>query len=398
MVSDLHMAAKVQAGHGRADRLDDFRADTAFVAFLDHLGRRPPPEAGTTRLVLLGDALDFVRVPVPTREAADPRGRALRRLEHIASSHDTVFAALGRLLTAGVDIVVVPGNHDMELMDAEVWRAFEALIRPGGARGGRLTLEPWIVYVPGLLYAEHGQQHHDINRFPALLHSYYERSLASISWPLGVCLDELTVALAERLPSDTPEAPSPVAAVRRAARDDPRGLRTAVAPCARAGWCALRRGAGAAVAQRRLAGATAEHVRRHATGLALDPWLVADLERLGNNSPASPARRLLRRAAERTGALEPPALPYMAAAARRVHGLLAAAGAAVPFYVFGHTHGADERALDEGPRAPRYFNTGTWSLAVRPAPGRSADSMSYVELSRTGPDDSPTARLAVWPG
>src|SRR5437660_10473631 len=42
---------------------------------------------------------------------------------------------------------------------------------------------PWICYVPGVLYAEHGHQYHDINWFATLLQPYRPQDPAQIELP-----------------------------------------------------------------------------------------------------------------------------------------------------------------------------------------------------------------------
>jgi hypothetical protein len=69
----------------------------------------------------------------------------------------------------------------------------------------------------------------------------------------------------------------------------------------------------------------------------------------------------------------------------------------VPFYVFGHSHGAQHLPLDFGPTAPQYLNTGTWSSVVRPT-SETLRTMLPTFVRITAPDDgSPaTARLLAW--
>lgn len=82
----------------------------------------------------------------------------------------------------------------------------------------------------------------------------------------------------------------------------------------------------------------------------------------------------------------------MVLAAGRVHATLAAAGAAVPLYVFGHTHVAEDRALASDAAAPRYLNGGTWSQLAAAGSAR----WNYVEITREA--GASVARLRAWDG
>lgn len=53
---------------------------------------------------------------------------------------------------------------------------------------------------------------------------------------------------------------------------------------------------------------------------------------------------------------------YLYATAREIHNLLSKDGQAVPAYVFGHTHNAEQFTIGGG--EARYFNTGTWTPLI----------------------------------
>ena len=63
---------------------------------------------------------------------------------------------------------VVGGNHDIELTRPALAALFTALL---GLEVGhpRVRFSPWVVHEPGVFYAEHGNQHHDLNRMPTVL-------------------------------------------------------------------------------------------------------------------------------------------------------------------------------------------------------------------------------------
>lgn len=151
--------------------------DAPLMALFEHYRVRPSGRPLT--LVFAGDFLDLVgvcigsdgaplRTPLSREEQAHGLGSAAdhvtRKLEAIAARHQGVFRALARFLEAGNRLVVVRGNHDVELhwqaaraafVRAVVQHASEAL-RPQLA--GQIQICPWFFHVPGLLYVEHGHE------------------------------------------------------------------------------------------------------------------------------------------------------------------------------------------------------------------------------------------------
>ena len=167
IVSDLHLSAGYEPRLGTFDRNEDFFYDEAFARFLAHLRRRAADEGRRWRLVLLGDVFDFLQVDLRRAEVAhDPLDRSegvtITKLERIARGHPGFFAALGEFAAAGFPVDVLPGNHDIELIRPATQERFKALV--GEAAGwpeaaAAITFSPWVYYVPGMVYAEHGHQY-----------------------------------------------------------------------------------------------------------------------------------------------------------------------------------------------------------------------------------------------
>ena len=109
---------------------------------------------GPTHLVLLGDTFELASAP----------GDPVPRLDRIARRHPAVVLALRRCLAAGVQVHVVAGNHDLELVRAGEQARLTRLL--GSVD---LHVHPWCLYEPGLFYAEHGHQHHDLTRYPRMV-------------------------------------------------------------------------------------------------------------------------------------------------------------------------------------------------------------------------------------
>ncbi len=68
--------------------------------------------------------------------------------------------------------------------------------------------------------------------------------------------------------------------------------------------------------------------------------------------------------------------------AREIHALLLKDGQAVPAYIFGHTHNAEQFPIGEG--EARYFNSGTWTPLI---PHRfdlltTRELFTFVEVTR----------------
>jgi UDP-2,3-diacylglucosamine pyrophosphatase LpxH len=329
LLSDLHLACGEH---------DPFTEDDRLAGTIDQL---VSDASGTPlRLVLLGDTFDFPAVSLPDRRTS-PATRpsdAVRKLDEIMAAHPLVLTALRDLLAAGHRIDFVAGNHDMELsMPAVQDRLRQAL-------PGALEVHPWMLYLPGVLYAEHGQQHHDINRFPGLAVDHPEPN-RPLAVPPGSYLDAL-VHLRQR----APRASTPALAALAAGMGIGllRGL-------VRLGRVERHRSE-----RERLLGSTPL--------AGLPSGAVVAIDRLAAATPASVAHRAAGMAARQLRHRPGAAVPYMQAAAQAVHHALEAEGAAVPFYLFGHTHVAADVPLPDSVAA-RYLNPGTWSSMTRRVPG-----------------------------
>jgi UDP-2,3-diacylglucosamine pyrophosphatase LpxH len=135
---------------------------------------------GHWRLVVNGDLFDFLHVqlqpgesvPFPLSRGERARGpgtsaeKSLWKLSRILGANQRTVQALGRFLRAGNEVVLLPGNHDLELYWPEVREAIREALRPHAGDEGvaRLSFKPWFYYEPGLIYVEHGSQFDADNR------------------------------------------------------------------------------------------------------------------------------------------------------------------------------------------------------------------------------------------
>ncbi|MCS6799039.1 MAG: hypothetical protein NZ898_11010 [Myxococcota bacterium] len=182
VISDLHLGGDL-VQHARpwtAPALErpapiDAELGSMLEAYAGEADRRRP-----WTLVLAGDAFDLVGMSIapapdaPDWEALEPEERehglgsrpehAATKVRAIASRHRPLFERLARLVDAGHRIVVVHGNHDVELFWSAARRALiDALAAPlGNGREHRarvaaaVRFEPWFARFEDVLWVEHG--------------------------------------------------------------------------------------------------------------------------------------------------------------------------------------------------------------------------------------------------
>jgi UDP-2,3-diacylglucosamine pyrophosphatase LpxH len=167
VLSDIHLTDGRRPISGEEHLVPEL--ERMLIAHLHH------PEPGRHwRMVINGDFFDFLHVqlrpgeevPFPLSEGERARGpgtsveKSLWKLRKILAANGPILTALGRFLRAGHEVVLLPGNHDLELYWPEIREEIRASIRPhAGEEGlGRLIFKPWFYYEPGLVYVEHGSQ------------------------------------------------------------------------------------------------------------------------------------------------------------------------------------------------------------------------------------------------
>jgi UDP-2,3-diacylglucosamine pyrophosphatase LpxH len=364
VVSDFHMAGG-RDERGRLAPYEAFSQDDVFAGFLEFIAERAEGAGEACTLLLLGDFLDFLHtLPPPGGEGASWRD-PLAKLDRIARGHQSVFSALSDFRRRGCSLAIVPGNHDIELLDAAVQRRFLELAGDGDGLS-KTVFHPWIYYVPGVLYAEHGSQYHDVNAFPALLRAGVDDRLGAV--PLGSHLSRYAVDLLENLGAGDERPPELGRALRGLPAMPHRVLRAAPLH-ARLFTAALVGSLPVGSRSRRgRARYRREALPAYAAEIGLPAETVEAIDRGAATSPWSPYRRILRalaaRVSARAGARARSQDPahYLRCACGAVDALLAQAGLAVPFYLFGHSHRADQVTIRPG--GPTYLNAGTWSCML----------------------------------
>jgi UDP-2,3-diacylglucosamine pyrophosphatase LpxH len=163
IVSDLHV--------GAGDYLDDFDQDESFKGLLESITRRRSSE-----LIINGDFIDFVAVTLD-KETSRPFSRlgcteeeSLRKLERMLEAHGGFFTALRQFMEKGHRVVLIPGNHDIDLFWPKLRdRLLEELGRPDS---GHFHFESSGVYKDGGLYVEHGNQYYADSVFEDFTHPF----------------------------------------------------------------------------------------------------------------------------------------------------------------------------------------------------------------------------------
>jgi UDP-2,3-diacylglucosamine pyrophosphatase LpxH len=173
VISDLHLGDKLGEKSERTLALE--RELCTFLEHHTHDGRH-------WRLVINGDMLDLVGVLLMPGDVGFVVGlhpddhtyglgarahTAVLKLQLVIEHHADVFRALARFVAAGHSLVVVIGNHDIELHFPEVQEQFvQALVTLAApppsqveAMCGRMAFHDWFFLEEGLAWIEHGHQY-----------------------------------------------------------------------------------------------------------------------------------------------------------------------------------------------------------------------------------------------
>ena len=203
IASDLHLTL-VKDDEDRA-------TDGELIAFLAHYRDNPVDDRPWT-LLLAGDSFDFLYPDMDLftqRHPGDdaPRAGGAGFLEHwdmdavawrlrtTMIERAELFAELARFLLAGNRLVLIKGNHDVELQWARIQEAFAdtlcevasaALDEPDeGALRARVEFVDWFYLEQGQLYVEHGNQYDEFNAFPNVLDPALVHDPTRAFMPLG---------------------------------------------------------------------------------------------------------------------------------------------------------------------------------------------------------------------
>lgn len=373
IVSDLHLSEGWDEETKHLSRNEDFFFDTSFARFLEAHQTKASAGNYRVRLIIPGDFVDFLQVTkVPIAETVDGEPITERerefglgttpahtcwKLRRIVTGHWVFFSALARFLSEGHDLIILPGNHDIEWLIPDVQAAFisEVVSRaPAGTEkevSERIRFLPWFYFEPGLIYIDHGHQYDSLNSFDYFLHPYLPNG--RIDLPAGSFFVrylfnrvELTYPFADNM--------KPSSAFLRWVFKRWEGWRDLL-KYLRFFWEAVIKKAGPLdsgwrkeleqMQAKRLYDLSLETKLSIETLKELrDLWVPSSIHKLS-------WWRLILAFFGTAGGDAP-----LTSVADRISGLLR-----VRYVVFGHTHEADLQPLPSGPARAEYVNSGTWT-------------------------------------
>jgi UDP-2,3-diacylglucosamine pyrophosphatase LpxH len=160
IISDLHLGG--EAGPGKRS----FRIcthETVLAGFIDWLTAM---QGSAIELVINGDVVDFLAEKSDDNEPWSafrfPERKAVDCLDIIVKRSALVFDALKRFLATGHRLVILPGNHDIELNLPAVRRRLGEHV--GAGRGGDYEfIAHGEAYRVGDVLIEHGNRVDDMN-------------------------------------------------------------------------------------------------------------------------------------------------------------------------------------------------------------------------------------------
>ncbi len=161
VISDLHVGDPNEAN------LDDFRTDSNLSELL--LKVIPGEIKRPTTLVINGDFIDFPQI-LPAlsmhtlgAETGCAEIQSIDRMERAIAGHPEVFSALREFLRDNNQIIILPGNHDIDFHWRRVFDIFRAKV--GGSPEPAFSfVSSGYLHEQGL-YIEHGNQYSFDNRF-----------------------------------------------------------------------------------------------------------------------------------------------------------------------------------------------------------------------------------------
>ncbi len=174
LISDVHLNEIIRPREPGwwEYKTEQSKQDGALAGFLRAIEARRPRHLARSVIVFNGDTFDFDTcfaapegAEIPAEGLPPTVEGSVFKMQRIAADHTEFIAALAAFLAAGNRAVFVMGNHDRELHFPEVQAVLRgalakaAPVGAGEAVAAAVSFEPWFVRVPGVLYAEHGNQY-----------------------------------------------------------------------------------------------------------------------------------------------------------------------------------------------------------------------------------------------
>jgi UDP-2,3-diacylglucosamine pyrophosphatase LpxH len=192
VTSDMHLGRDCKEITGFKRTRPDPEFDQALIDMLDFYTSAREEE---WRYIIAGDFIDFIEVVV-VPEVHGPLGlnisfeiteeersfglgseaeRVLIKLEKTFEYHQQFFRRLAHFVKEGGELVIMRGNHDVELYWGKVQRVFRRMLSNLAFAGEHLDIDtalerrnafqqriqfvPWVYIEPGRVYIEHGHQY-----------------------------------------------------------------------------------------------------------------------------------------------------------------------------------------------------------------------------------------------
>lgn len=163
VISDLHLGAGHQKGSTLWLALEDFRFSETFRKFLEQIGK-----SGNTDLIINGDFIDFWQIlpELDENRKADlgsTEADSLAKLEIAIKEHRDTFADLRRFAETGKNrLIIVPGNHDVDLFWPQVQSRLQSEL---ALKLNQKLFFTNSCYEADGVHVEHGHQNDEANRF-----------------------------------------------------------------------------------------------------------------------------------------------------------------------------------------------------------------------------------------
>lgn len=178
IISDLHLTDPEPPRHKTKSRhplwkkfkTKEFYIDESLVQFVEYIQK----QAGGNKveLILNGDIFDFDSVMslpekaiykinwLETRRGLFPRQeKALFKIKVILEEHKSFIEALAKFIKNGHKLVIIPGNHDVELHFKEVQNKIRESLQITSETEAQLVFAGWFYISNKDTLIEHGHQH-----------------------------------------------------------------------------------------------------------------------------------------------------------------------------------------------------------------------------------------------
>jgi UDP-2,3-diacylglucosamine pyrophosphatase LpxH len=396
VVSDLHLSAVQGRVNGQCVAFEGFHYDIAFSHFVDDLLVRVRDQTAMCELLLLGDSFDFLHTKVPLTESSfltTTEASGVQKIKAIIRAHPVFFEALNRLAATGFRLSVVPGNHDMDLMRPATRQILTESIESDSP--GIISFHSWIYHVPGVLYAEHGHQYHDINAYTTLLAPYRRGHENELELPVGAYFDMYLFRLIERVKPPAENIHTPLRYLLNSYLKRPLKLITTFPDLLGFFYSIFYQLLSRSSHQFQLTRQRyqEEVLSNYAAGTGLSYPICVALDQLAQVDSIKMLHRLLDRALFKKSG-DPIKDGYLYSKALVISKVLGQEGKGVYFYLFGHSHQLAKAPLD-GQVDTFYLNSGTWSSPSYPGSPGNRTCFPFIEIEWED-NERPAATLMQW--